>query len=235
MAGTANLIQSSESKYLLAERILDKMPPTASDTKDTHRRTWDRAEYANKAQERESKERIEGKARAEAKAEGKKYYGRAPTPEHESEARTQRLDVSKLIGTTQLVPAGAATGKRGRSAGFWCEFCDLTFKDNLQYVEHLNSRQHQQSIGQTGHVGKATLDEVKERLAYLIRKKHEEEEKKVLGNGLDLRKNLERRQENEEREREEKRVKRREKRRKTEGGRGVKQEDEDGVGGGIIC
>jgi hypothetical protein len=30
---------------------------------------------------------------------------------------------------------GAARGMGGRGAGFWCEACDLTFKDNLQWVE----------------------------------------------------------------------------------------------------
>lgn len=205
----------------------------SSDT--SFRKTWDRAEYAAKAEVREAKYKEEGAARAEAKAQGKKYFARASTPPDakETESRTARLDVSNNVGKTMLVPAGAATGKRGRGAGFYCADCDLTFKDNLQFVEHLNSKQHLQNSGQTGEVRKATLEEVRERLQWLAQKKREEEA--GVGDVVDLGKRLEVRKEVEEREREEKRQKRREKRRKTEGGVGVKEEDDEGVGSGIIC
>ena len=109
----------------------------------------------------------------------------------------------------------------------------MTFKDNLQFVEHLNSKQHLVAVGQSGEVKRATLEEVRERLAWLARKR--EEEKEGVGNVVDLGKRLEVRKEVEERDREEKRRLRREKRRKTEGGVGVKMEDDEGVGGGIIC
>lgn len=135
------------------------------------------------------------------------------------------------MGKTSLVPAGAPTGKRGRGAGFYCADCDLTFKDNLQFVDHLNSRQHLAATGQTGEVRKATLEEVKERLEWLVRKKREEME--GVENVVDLGKRLEVRAQEEEKERDEKRRKRNEKRRKTEGGTGIK--DEDIVSGGIIC
>ena len=206
---------------------------TASDT--SFRKTWDRAEYAAKAEARETKYKEEGAARAEAKAAGLKYRPRASTPPDakETESRTARLDVSNNIGKTTLVPAGAATGKRGRGAGFYCSDCDLTFKDNLQFVEHLNSRQHQIAIGQSGEVKRATLEEVRERLEWLAQKRREEKE--GIGNVVDLGKRLEVRKEVEEREREEKRRKRNEKRRKTKDGAGVKFEEDEGVGSGIIC
>ncbi|KAL9100708.1 MAG: hypothetical protein Q9163_003953 [Psora crenata] len=210
--------------------------PSKSQSSDTSfRKTWDRAEYASKAATREAFIKEEGKARAEAKAQGRKYFPRASTPPDakESEARSARLDVSNNVGKTTLVPAGAATGKKGRGAGFYCQDCDLTFKDNLQFVEHLNSRQHQINTGQSGEVRKATLEEVRDRLEWLARKKREE--RQGIGDVVELGKRLEVRQEMEEKEREEKRRKRREKRRKTPGGVGVKQEDEEGVGSGIIC
>ncbi|KAL6715220.1 U4/U6.U5 snRNP associated protein [Lecanora helva] len=206
---------------------------TASDT--SFRKTWDRSEYAAKAEARETKTKEEGKARYEAKVSGQKYRPRASTPPDakDTESRTVRLDVSQNVGKTSLVPAGAATGKRGRGAGFYCAECDLTFKDNLQFVEHLNSRQHLVAVGQSGEVKRATLEEVRERLQWLVRKR--EEEKEGVGNIVDLGRRLEVRKEVEEREREEKRRKRNEKRRKTEGGVGVKVEEDEGVGGGIIC
>ncbi|KAI4190192.1 MAG: hypothetical protein L6R41_000938 [Letrouitia leprolyta] len=203
-------------------------------TSDTSfRKTWDRAEYAQKAAEREATVKEESKARAEAKAQGKKYYPRASTPPDAKEtiSRQARLDVSSNVGKTTLVPAGASTGKRGRGAGFYCQDCDLTFKDNLQFVDHLNSKQHLSNTGQSGEVKRATLEEVRERLEWLAQKKREEAEsaKKVVNLG----ERLEKREEEIGREREEKRRKRREKRRKTEGGVGIKEEVVEG--NGIIC
>lgn len=204
-------------------------------TDTSFRKTWDREEYAQKAASRESKIKSEGAARAEAKAAGKKYFApRASTPPdaRDTESRSSRLDVSNNVGKTTLVPAGAAVGKKGRGAGFYCADCDLTFKDNLQFVEHLNSKQHLVNTGQTGEVRKATLEEVRERIAWLARKKREEME--GVGDVVELGKRLEVRKDMDEKEREEKRQKRREKRRKTDGGVGIKKEELEGYGGGII-
>lgn len=200
-------------------------------TSDTSfRKTWDRNEYAAKAAEREVKAKEEGKARHEAALEGKKYHRRASTPPDakETESRRTRLDVASQVGKQTLVPAGSAVGKRGRGAGFYCADCDLTFKDNLQLIEHYNSRQHLVAIGQTGEVKRATLQDVKDRLAWLARKKQEENEEPAdLGSRLEVRK------EEEDKERAEKRRLRNEKRRKTPGGQGhIKTEVEDD---GIIC
>lgn len=208
--------------------------PSKSSASDTSfRRTWDRTEYAAKAEAREFSIKEEGKARAEAKAQGRKYFHRAKTPPDvkDAESRASRLDVAANVGKTLLVPAGAAIGKRGRGAGFYCENCDLTFKDNIQWVEHLNSPQHLLATGQSGEVKRATLEEVKDRLQWLARKR--DEQKEAASKVIDLDKRLNVRKEEEEAEREEKRRKRREKRRKTEGGVGVKQEEVEG--NGIIC
>jgi U4/U6.U5 tri-snRNP component SNU23 len=192
------------------------------------RRTWDTAEYAARAAARATKEREEGKARYEAKLAGKKYHRRASTPPDAkaTTARTQRLDVGSMVGKTMLVPAGAAVGKRGRGAGFYCEACDLTFKDNLQLVEHYNSKQHQVAVGETGEVRRASVGEVRERLRWLKRKMEEEKREEV----VDLSVRLEVARERIEEEREERRRKRNEKRRKTKDGMGVKQEEVEGDG-----
>ncbi|KAL9060790.1 MAG: hypothetical protein Q9162_000494 [Coniocarpon cinnabarinum] len=184
---------------------------TGSDT--SFRKTWDREKYAKKAAERERKLKDEGRARYEAALEGKKYHKRASTPPdaRETESRQSRLDVASQVGKQTLVPAGSAVGKRGKGAGFYCIDCDLTFKDNLQLVEHYNSRQHLINVGQSGEVKRATLEDVRERLAWLKRKK-EEEEQEASVNDLDTRLGV--RREREEQEREEKRRKRAEKRRK---------------------
>ncbi|KAH9845693.1 C2H2 finger domain protein [Teratosphaeria destructans] len=195
------------------------------------RRTWDRDEYAAKAAERDAKVKEEGKARYEAALAGKKYIRRASTPPdaRETEARKARLNVADQVGKTTIVVAGAGQGKRGKSAGFYCDACDLTYKDNLQFVEHLNSKQHLVATGESGEVRRATLDEVKERFEYLKRKREEEKAREV----VDLGTRIEVTRELQEKEREEKRRKRNEKRRKTKDGLGhqeIKVEND-----GIIC
>lgn len=121
-------------------------------------------EYAAKAKMREAAEREERKARYEAKLAGKKYHKPLDGTEALTSARRSALDVKGRIGTHQLVAAGSAIGKRGRGAGFYCEACDLTFKDNKQFVEHINSKQHLVNTGQTAQVKKATADEVHQRI-----------------------------------------------------------------------
>lgn len=170
------------------------------------RKTWDLEEYAAKGKEREAKEKEEAKARYEAKLAGKKYHTPLTGNETYTSARRNVIDLTAQIGKTQLVPAGAGVGKRGRSAGFYCEPCDLTFKDNKQYVEHLNTTQHLINTGQTTQVKRATAKEVHERIEFYIRRNEDLEKEKATS----LQDRLQLREEELAKETEEKRKKRRE-------------------------
>ncbi|KAJ6156409.1 hypothetical protein N7497_005294 [Penicillium chrysogenum] len=182
------------------------------------RKTWDREEYAKKAADDEAKRKAEGKARYEAKLLGKKYH--APVDYsmlEDTTARNQRLDVASMVGKTMIVPAGAGMGKRGRSAGFYCKDCDLTFKDNLQL---------------SGEVKRATVEDVRLRLRMLAHRKRQRDEEERKAWQLDLGQRLKEREEIDAKEREEKRRKRNEKRKKDK----VKREEDDSWEGrlGII-
>ncbi|OAA81366.1 Zinc finger, double-stranded RNA binding protein [Akanthomyces lecanii RCEF 1005] len=169
------------------------------------RKTWDLDEYAEKAKVREAKEKEEGKARYEAKMAGKKYYKPKTGDETYTSARRNVMDFTGQVGKTQLVGAGAGVGKRGRGAGFYCEACDLTFKDNLQYIEHLNTTQHLLNAGQTTEVRRATVEEVRDRITFYVQKREELEKDKVTS----LQERLQMREEENEKEAEERRKKRR--------------------------
>ncbi|KAI1617209.1 hypothetical protein EDD37DRAFT_41363 [Exophiala viscosa] len=196
----------------------------ASDT--DFRRTWDRAEYEAKAKKEKEEQREEAKARYEAKLEGKKWHKPVDFSALDAtSARGSRLDVASMVGKSTLVPATAGVGKRGRGAGFYCEACDLTYKDNVQYIEHLNSKQHLVNTGQSGEVKRATLMDVRERLEMLKeRKRQQEEEDRRLGE-VDIQARIKKAEELDAAEREEKRRKRNEKRRKG-GADGIKKEDD---------
>lgn len=200
------------------------------------RKTWDREEYAKKAHEDESKQKAESKARYEAKLLGKKYHAPVDYSSLDTTtSRNERLNVGSMVGKTTIVGAGAAVGKRGKGAGFYCPDCNLTFKDNLQFVEHLNSKQHLIATGQSGEVKKASLEDVRMRLRMLAHRKRVREDEEKRAWQLDLGQRLREREEVEAKEREEKRRKRNEKRRK--GGQdGIKQEEESWEGRlGIIA
>lgn len=207
-----------------AERMSERKSAYGQPASDTDfRRTWDKEEYAAKARAEEEKRKEEGKARYEAKLEGKKWHKHVDMSELDStSARGSRLDVASMVGKTTMIPASAGVGKRGRGAGFYCEACDLTYKDNVQYIEHLNSKQHLINTGQSGEVKRATLQDVKDRLELLKAKKRQrEDEERKLGE-LDINARIKKAEEMDAAEREEKRKKRNEKRRKG----GVKQEEE---------
>ncbi|KAI0869569.1 hypothetical protein GGS24DRAFT_478372 [Hypoxylon argillaceum] len=174
----------------------------ATDT--SFRRSYDLKEYAEKARAREGAEREEAKARYEAKMAGKKYYKPLTGDETHTHARRDVLDLTANIGKTTLVPAGAGQGKRGRGAGFYCAACDLTFKDNLQWVEHINSMQHLRSIGETGEVRKASAEDVRRRIDEIWEGLQEQKRAAT----TTLKERLESRGEEEAREREARRVKR---------------------------
>ena len=193
------------------------------------RRTWDRSEYEAKAKDRDAERREDAKARYEAKLEGKKWHKPVDFSTLDStSARGSRLDVASMVGKSTLVPAGAGVGKRGKGAGFYCEFCDLTYKDNVQYIEHLNSKQHLVNTGQSGEVKRATLQDVRERLEMLKARKRQQEEEDKLAGEVDIKERIKKAEDRDEAERDEKRRKRNEKRKaaKQEMNGGIKREDE---------
>jgi U4/U6.U5 tri-snRNP component SNU23 len=125
---------------------------------------WDREEYARRGRERE-----------QAEYDRRQRGGRVERPENGQQvtAREQRLDIYEGLNQVTLVPAGAAVGKRGKGAGFYCEVCNLTFKDSIQYLDHLNSKQHLHTSGQIDITRRATLEDVRNRLEYLRQKQKE--------------------------------------------------------------
>ncbi|TDZ35517.1 U4/U6.U5 small nuclear ribonucleoprotein component snu23 [Colletotrichum sidae] len=199
----------------------------ASDT--DFRKNYDLDEYAAKAKEREAQEKEERKARYEAKMAGKKYHKPLTGNETLTEARRNVVDFSDQVGKAQLVPAGAGVGKRGRGAGFYCEACDLTFKDNKQFIEHCNTPQHLANTNQTLEVKRATAEDVRARIDALWERQQNLKAEAT----IKLEERLSLREEEDAREADERRRKRRElaerKRKEAEEAEKVKKEYGDDV------
>lgn len=199
--GSYNLKANTRHNYPNMSNKTSAYGQAAGDT--DFRKKYDIDEYAAKAKNREEGEREERKARYEAKLAGKKYYKPLDGSETLTTARNATQDFSKLVGTTTLVPAGSAVGKRGRGAGFFCETCELTFKDNKQWIEHVNSMQHQRATGHTGEVRKATAEEVHARIEAVWERMQARKREDI----ITLQERLQVRKEEDDKEREEKRRK----------------------------
>ncbi|GAV51769.1 hypothetical protein ZYGR_0AF02400 [Zygosaccharomyces rouxii] len=99
------------------------------------RRTWDREEYAQLAQEEPlSHEEALKSSLSDAKLQQlKDKY-----TDHNRLIRQSLQNLNKKVLAT-----GISSYKRGKQFGFYCELCDLTYKDTAQYIDHLNHKTHQ--------------------------------------------------------------------------------------------
>ncbi|SCU90451.1 LAMI_0E02146g1_1 [Lachancea mirantina] len=98
------------------------------------RRTWDRAEYA--ALERATHDQASSKF--DELTSDELSLLKSKFSDHKTLIESVTQDSNRRVLTT-----GASTYKKGKQFGFYCDLCDLTFKDTLQYVNHLNHKSHQ--------------------------------------------------------------------------------------------
>ncbi|GAO51938.1 hypothetical protein G7K_6026-t1 [Saitoella complicata NRRL Y-17804] len=193
------------------------------------RKKYDEAEWAQKAKEREQREYEERQARRDVKA-GVRRREPSPPDARRIEARRERLNIEENVNKTTLVPAGVGMGRRGKGAGFYCDVCDETYKDSLSWVDHLNSVQHLRKSGQSLNQTRATLEEVRARLAWLRQKKHDA--LRASGQPINLTSRLAERQRIEAEERRVKREKKRQKEREAKEKR--EKEEAEKKGGGAM-
>ncbi|EDO18482.1 hypothetical protein Kpol_1032p79 [Vanderwaltozyma polyspora DSM 70294] len=100
------------------------------------RRTWDREEYARLAREgndNSEEEKLRLSLTDEQLEQLKSMYS-----DHDSLLKSGLDDLNKKVLAT-----GVTSYKKGKQFGFYCKLCNMTFKDNLQYIDHLNHKIHQ--------------------------------------------------------------------------------------------
>ncbi|GMM33384.1 U4/U6-U5 snRNP complex subunit [Saccharomycopsis crataegensis] len=161
------------------------------------RRTWNRDAYAKLAQQKKS---------------------RPVRPDETSKKDiTQRkvnIDFDANINKVQLVDQSASVSiHKGKSSGFYCEICNLTFKDNLSFLNHINSPKHlENSEFKTRNLNKnITLEDIRKKLKSVhdakLRQKENENDLEV----FNLKRRIENRKIFEDHEAERKRQKKKEK------------------------
>ena len=104
---------------------------TTNNTNETKygRRTWNRELYAALARDKQDKQD-------------------QLTEDDKRRLKQKYTDRNKLLSDSlsdlnrKVIARNVSSFKRGKQFGFYCELCDMTFKDTLQYVDHLNHKLH---------------------------------------------------------------------------------------------
>ncbi|KAJ1647812.1 U4/U6.U5 snRNP associated protein [Coemansia erecta] len=136
---------------------------------DSFRRNWDTESYEKKARDREQQLRIEEEDERRRR-KGLKSLARQPAdaakPREMLQARKQTVDLEGMVGKVQVVQASSAASGQ---PGFYCSVCDVTVKDSLTYLDHINGKNHQRMLNRGMKVASETVDDVLAKLESLRR------------------------------------------------------------------
>ncbi|KAJ2832067.1 U4/U6.U5 snRNP associated protein [Coemansia furcata] len=133
---------------------------------DDFRRSWDSDTYAKKARDREQQNRLADEDE-ERRRKGLKPRSRGARPTEEREllqARRQAVDLEGMVGKVQIVQASTAASGQ---PGFYCKVCDVTVKDSLSYLDHINGKNHQRVLNRSMRVANESVSDVLAKLQSL--------------------------------------------------------------------
>ena len=136
---------------------------------ETKRRTWDKEEYAEKAEQLRAEEEEEFKRLTTGKKKSSSH-DQPPVQRELLTARDTRINLRTDVGRTGVVTDTTPLAQRG---GFFCEVCDCLVKDSMNYLDHINGKKHQRAMGFSMRTERASLSKVQERLKMHKRKQHE--------------------------------------------------------------
>ncbi|KAJ2360617.1 U4/U6.U5 snRNP associated protein, partial [Coemansia sp. RSA 2607] len=132
------------------------------------RRTWDAAVYEQKAREREQqiKDEEEDEERRRKGLKPRVRPGTTATVKTKGllEARKQAVNLEGMVGKVQVVQASSAASGQ---PGFYCSVCDVTVKDSLTYLDHINGKNHQRMLNRGMKVASETVVDVLAKLESL--------------------------------------------------------------------
>ncbi|CAK0784637.1 hypothetical protein CVIRNUC_007841 [Coccomyxa viridis] len=217
MAGDSKAIVKKEGGNRKERRANEK-----SKVDNTHRRTWDKEDYEERAAAREKIEQEEEESAIDVKR--RKRLERDPLHQGIIVERAQlkqrdfSLDLTSRLGKSQVITSSTPLNQQ---AGYYCSVCDCILRDSASYLDHINGKYHNRALGMSMRVERSTADQVRNRFDALKQKKYQSEEPDYVPDGFDRR--VLEQQEAEEREREERRERKKAKRE-------AKQDDEDADG-----
>lgn len=103
-------------------------------SKNFGRRTWNKEDYIpdSDSQNRKGDDHLSHLNEEQLQLLKKKY----------TDYNQLMKDSIKGLNQRTLI-ANVSQYKKGKQFGFYCDICNLTFKDTLQFIDHLNSKPHE--------------------------------------------------------------------------------------------
>jgi U4/U6.U5 tri-snRNP component SNU23 len=91
------------------------------------------------------------------------------------EAREEEIDVKSFHGKKKALQPNSEKINEG---SFHCDVCSVSFTDSVSFLEHRNSKLHQNKLGMSLQAKRSTVEDVKNKLASLPKKKKTKKPKK---------------------------------------------------------
>ncbi|GIM05127.1 hypothetical protein Vretimale_9544 [Volvox reticuliferus] len=154
-------------------------PKRAAGVDNTARRTWDREEYRQKAEEKEKAAKAkdgDDEDREETAAEIRRRKRLERDPLHQGliversllRQRDYQIDLTSRLGKTQVVGFNTPLNQQ---AGWFCNVCNCVLRDSQSYLDHINGKWHNRALGMSMRVEKSTLEQVKNKFDELKSRK----------------------------------------------------------------
>ena len=127
---------------------------------NTSRRTWDKEEFRQKANERDRNEKANEAfdARKRKRLERDPLHNGVIVERSELQQRNFQIDLASRLGKTQVVGANTPLNQQ---AGYYCAVCDCVLRDSMSYLDHINGKWHNRALGMTMRVEKSTVEQVR--------------------------------------------------------------------------
>ncbi|XP_065177605.1 zinc finger matrin-type protein 2-like [Sycon ciliatum] len=165
---------------------------------NSFRRTWDKEEFAKRAQDRADDLDDDDLEPPKKKP---------PVKRELLKRRDYEVDLDSKLNKSIVITKATPLSQTG---GYYCNVCDCTVRDSINFLDHINGKKHQRNLGMSMRVERSTVDQVKKRFEFNKRKKDEQKQK------YDLQERLHEVQEEAERVRQARIDRRKEKKRKAE-------------------